>query len=252
MRGPVATMTLSQSSGGSATSPRSSVIERMRFERRRHRGGKAVAVDRQRAARRHLVGIGRAHDQRAEPAHFLVQQADRVVRGIVGAERVRADQLRIAAGLVRGGAALGPHLVQRHRHAALARAARRPPSRRGRRRSHGRAWVSWRKLGAPPAPSVRGNRAHFSGSANENARRGRAFRNRCAGDQPWWVAFQATRWMSERLMPISASSRSPSADSSRSLIIAVPLAEEADNGGKHGSTSFFRSGFGPANRSAGK
>ena len=47
------------------------------------RGGdgcrEAVAVDRQRAAGRHLVGVGRPHDQRAEPAHLLVQQADRIV-----------------------------------------------------------------------------------------------------------------------------------------------------------------------------
>ena len=61
-------------------------------ERRRDRGGKAVAVDRQRAAGRHLIGVGRAHDQRAEPAHLLVQQADRVVLLVVGAERIGADQ----------------------------------------------------------------------------------------------------------------------------------------------------------------
>ena len=81
--------------------------ERMRGQRRRHRGRKAVAVDRQRAARRHLVGIGGAHHQRAEPAHFLVQQPDRVVVLVVGAERIRADQFGLAVGLVRGGCAKG-------------------------------------------------------------------------------------------------------------------------------------------------
>ena len=76
-----------------ATSPRVERDQRMRRQRRRDGGGKAVAVDRQRAAGRHLVGVGRAHDQRAEPAHLRVQQADGVVLPVVGAERVRADQL---------------------------------------------------------------------------------------------------------------------------------------------------------------
>ena len=93
--------------------------QRMGFQRRRHRGGKAVAVDRQRAARRDLVAIRRAHDERAEPAHLLMQQADGIVRGVVGAERIGADQLGIAVGLVRGGRPLRPHLVQRDRHAGL-------------------------------------------------------------------------------------------------------------------------------------
>ena len=57
------------------------------------RGGEAVAVDRERAARRQLVRVGGAHDQRAAAPHLLVQQADGVVLGIVGAERVGADQL---------------------------------------------------------------------------------------------------------------------------------------------------------------
>ena len=93
--------------------------ERMGGERRRHRGGKSVAIDRQRAARRHLVAVGRAHHQRAEPAHFLMQQADRVVVLVVGAERIRADQLGVAVGLVRGGRAQRAHFMQRDRHAGL-------------------------------------------------------------------------------------------------------------------------------------
>ena len=61
-------------------SPRARIsISGCAVERRRDGGGKAVAVDRERAAGRHLVGVGRAHDQRAEPAHLLVQQADGVV-----------------------------------------------------------------------------------------------------------------------------------------------------------------------------
>ena len=101
--GPVAMMTLSQSGGGSATSPRSSVISGWASSAADTAAGKAVAVDRERAAGRHLVGVGGAHDQRAEPAHLLVQQADGVVLRVVGAERVGADQFGIAVGLVRGG-----------------------------------------------------------------------------------------------------------------------------------------------------
>ena len=50
----------------------------MAGERRRHGGRETVAIDRERAAGRHLVGIAGAHDQRVEPAHLLVQQPDRV------------------------------------------------------------------------------------------------------------------------------------------------------------------------------
>src|SRR5262245_1308780 len=58
----------------------------MAGERSRHRLGKAVAVNRQRATRRYLVCVCSAHDQRTEPAHFLVQKADSVVLAVVGAE----------------------------------------------------------------------------------------------------------------------------------------------------------------------
>ena len=93
--------------------------QRVRLDRRRHGGGKALAVDRERAAGRHLVGVAAAHDQRAEPAHLLVQQADRVGLAVVGAERIGADELGQRLRLVRGG---------RSRWAA-SRAA--PPGRRG-------------------------------------------------------------------------------------------------------------------------
>ena len=92
--------------------------QRMRFERRRDRGGKTVAVDRERAARRHLMGVGRAHHQRAEPAHLLVQEADGIVLAIVGAERVGADEFRELVALVHGGRAHRPHLMQHHGDAA--------------------------------------------------------------------------------------------------------------------------------------
>ena len=80
-------------------------------------GGKAVAVDGEGAAGRQLVGVGRAHDQRAGAPHLLMQQADRVVGGIVGAERVGTDELGEVFREMRLGAAHRPHLVQHHGHA---------------------------------------------------------------------------------------------------------------------------------------
>ena len=108
--------------------------ERMRFEPRRHRRGKAVAVHRERAAGRHLVGVAAGHDQRPGKPHLGVQQPDRIGFGVVRPERIGADQFGKPVGLVRLGAA----------HAAASREgrparpprppARLPPSRRGRRR----------------------------------------------------------------------------------------------------------------------
>ena len=91
----------------------------MRFERGGDRGGESVAVHRQRPAGGHLVGVGRAHDQRAEPAHLLMQEADGGLFVVVGAEGIGADQLGQLLGLVGLGGALWAHLVQRHRQPAL-------------------------------------------------------------------------------------------------------------------------------------
>ncbi len=135
--GPVATMTLSQSGGGKpAISSRAIVDQRMGVERRGDRGGKSVAIDGERAACRHLIGVGRAHHQRVEPAHLLVQQADRVVLAIVGAERVGADEFREVARSCarRSRAPAASHAGPPARRAT--RSARRLPSRRGRRRQY--------------------------------------------------------------------------------------------------------------------
>ena len=114
----MATITLSQSSGGRpATSSRRSSTSGWASSVCLHGGGEAVAVDGQRAAGRQLVRVGRAHDQRAGAPHLLVQQADGVVGGIVGAEGVGADQLGEVFGEMRLGAAHRPHLVQHHGHA---------------------------------------------------------------------------------------------------------------------------------------
>ena len=102
--GPVATMARPHSAGGSpATSSRTMRHQRLRRQRLGDRGREAVPVDRQRPARRQLVAVAHRHDQRAQPAHLLVQQADRVAHRVVGAERVRADQLGQPVGLVRLG-----------------------------------------------------------------------------------------------------------------------------------------------------
>ena len=99
VRGPVATMTLRQSAGGRpAISAALDLDQGMVVQRLGDGGGKSVAVDRQRAAGRHLIGVGGAHDQRAQPAHFGMQQPDRIVGGIIGAERIGADQFGKAVG----------------------------------------------------------------------------------------------------------------------------------------------------------
>ena len=97
--GPVATMV--EAGGGEGVDPLAHELDiGMRGEPLGHRGGEAVAVDRQRRAGRHPVRVGGGHDQRAQRAHLGVEQADRIVLGIVGAEAVRADQLGEAVGVM--------------------------------------------------------------------------------------------------------------------------------------------------------
>ena len=70
----------------------------------RHRLRKPHAIDGERRASRHARQIGRAHDQRAQPAHLLFQEADGVVQ-FVAAEGIAADELGEAVGLVHRGRA---------------------------------------------------------------------------------------------------------------------------------------------------
>ena len=120
VRGPVATMTLPQSAGGRpAISARSDLDQGMVVQRLGDGGGKSVAVHRQRAAGGHLIGVGGAHDQRAQPAHLGVQQADGVVGGVVGAERIGADEFGEAVGAVGLGHPHRAHLVQDHANAGI-------------------------------------------------------------------------------------------------------------------------------------
>src|SRR6266851_329692 len=101
VRGPVAMMTESQSCGGSpAISSRRISIS----------GWLARAWVT--AVAKPSRSTARAPHQRAQPPHLLVQQPDRVVLAVVGAERVGADELGEAFGLVRLGHAHRPHLVE--------------------------------------------------------------------------------------------------------------------------------------------
>ncbi len=110
MRGPVATMMLSHEAGGSAViSPRSISTS----------GWDVSAVDRERAAGGDLVGVARAHHQRAKPPHFLVQEADRIVLAIIGTERIGTNQLGQPAGLVGRRGPVRAHLVKHDGNAAV-------------------------------------------------------------------------------------------------------------------------------------
>ena len=115
------------------------VDERLAFERRGDGGGKAVTIDRECAARRQLVGVGGVQHQRAEPAHLGVEKADGAAVRIVGAERVRADELgEVAPFCARQSSAPGASRAAPPARRG-ARSARRPRNPQGRRRS--REWV---------------------------------------------------------------------------------------------------------------
>ena len=71
--------------GDLSASDRHQRIGRQQFTDMR---GKAIAVNGKRTACRHLVDIGRTHDQRIHLAHFLMQDADSVAGRIIRAKRV--------------------------------------------------------------------------------------------------------------------------------------------------------------------
>ena len=91
--------------------------QRMIDKRLGHRSRKAIAIHCKRTAGGHLVGVSAAHDQRSQPAHLGVQQSDCIVGGVVGAERVRADEFGETVGLVRLGHPVWAHLMQHHPNA---------------------------------------------------------------------------------------------------------------------------------------
>ncbi len=82
---------------------------------------KSVAVDSEGASGRHLVGISRLKDDRAEGAHLAMQDPDRVGRGVVGSEGIRANELGEMGSVVGSRRLEGPHLMQNHRDAGICR-----------------------------------------------------------------------------------------------------------------------------------
>ena len=120
--GPVAMMTWSQSAGGrpaiSLASHRrsvgSSAIAAVTARR------KAVAIDRESAASRHLMGVGGSHDKGAERPHLAMQDAD----GVGLRDRRNGTNwsrpVPRSVGLVRLRRSDGPHFVQHDGHAARA------------------------------------------------------------------------------------------------------------------------------------
>src|SRR6059058_330814 len=88
----------------------------------RHRvpAGSALAVDRQRRTCGDAMPVCCSNDQRAKGTHFLVEQANGIVIGIIGSETVGADHLRKAIRLVRRrGLAAAAHLAEPHSKACL-------------------------------------------------------------------------------------------------------------------------------------
>src|SRR6185437_6119230 len=79
--GPVATMTFDHSAGGLTPIDLDQGMLAQRFG---NGGRKPVAIDRQCATGRNLVGVGGAHDQRAEATHFGMQQPHGIVGGVIG------------------------------------------------------------------------------------------------------------------------------------------------------------------------
>ena len=86
---------------------------RLGVDRRCNAGGEIVAVDRQCRPGRHPRGIGAGQDQRPQRPHLGVDQPDRIVLGVVGAEAVRADQFGQCIGVWCASVLCGPRISWR-------------------------------------------------------------------------------------------------------------------------------------------
>ena len=84
----------------------------------RHHGRKAVAVDRETAARLDTRCVRAGEDQTVQPAQLLLEQADRIFQPVT-AQGVGADQLGKVRAVVRRRHFFGLHLIKRHGKAAL-------------------------------------------------------------------------------------------------------------------------------------
>ena len=120
--GPVATMTgaASDAGGMAQISSRTIVTSGCAPSVCGDRCRETLAIDRERRARRNAARLGRPHDERTEPPHFLFEQTDGVIE-LVAAEGIAADELGEPIGLVDGRRPHRPHFVQRDRHAARGR-----------------------------------------------------------------------------------------------------------------------------------
>jgi len=81
-----------------------------------HHPGKAVPVDRQRAAGVHAVGLGALEDEAAEPPQFFLQKADRVLKP-VSPQGIGTHQLGKIRTVMRWRIFLRLHLDEAHRYA---------------------------------------------------------------------------------------------------------------------------------------
>ena len=79
-------------------------------------GGKAITIDCKRAARGQLICVGGMHNERLQPTHLGMQEADGTALRVVRAERVRTNELGQLRGLVDRGRASGAHFVQHDRN----------------------------------------------------------------------------------------------------------------------------------------
>ena len=91
---------------------------RMRRQLLRDVAREALAIDGKRTARRHASRIRRRHDERAQAAHLLLENADGVLKSRT-AQRIAADKLGEVRRLVRRGRCDGAHLVEQDLDAAL-------------------------------------------------------------------------------------------------------------------------------------
>ena len=91
--------------------------QRMLVNRLRHASREQLAIDRERSAGGHARDLGGMHDERVEPPHLFLEQADGVVQ-LVSAEGIAADELREAIGLVDFGRPDRPHFVDGDGNAA--------------------------------------------------------------------------------------------------------------------------------------
>ncbi len=91
----------------------------MSSKRRIDGSREAVAIDRQRAACRNLIGVGAAHDQGVQLAQLGMKQADSIVRRVIGAERIGTNEFGEAVGAMSVRGADRPHFMEHDVHTGV-------------------------------------------------------------------------------------------------------------------------------------